>query len=1045
MYNERKAFNLFYVFLTQILIYNCSIIIVFDSHKYRSGHFAFNSNGDMIIEYSADSNRLFYGLKADGKYYFKDNSQNQVPTKEMTFENVNGNDPVRYEAKNMFVLINDKEYLFSIATHTSVAELIYLNEGNDINYKLKLAENFLGDKIFSFVFSLLKTDSNPQLYLISYTTETHYKLQKFYFSNFDFEATSSFSPVEIPIPEGGSIMNRLVNSFIMGSDIIVFTVNYYKNKYLLYIYDFNTLSAKNPGNEPEIDSITNYQDGIGMFSKAFHLENNHAIFIYFTSSSSNSLQLKTGTIEDGGNSFTTKINKNLNEYNFNPDVTLNDFVKIDSNRFIYVGLPEDDRKSIFIILFDLYNDYQSMNIRIYKENFNNNIQIRQDLSADVYNGYLIFTSTCEQHLNSEDYYSILMIFGYANYTDKEIDISVYFMDDNENNSNNLFDILLQGNEIENNIFQYSVVPNEIKLIKIPPQILFFNKNASSEVSVSNGENLNRYYSFKQNQNLEKTNEYYFLDYQPIITEPDYSQYNQGTVNHIEVNSNDDFQNNYQAKRYYGRTITVKFKLCHRYCEKCTKYGDSDNSQLCLSCLEEYRFFNFKQFNLNCVPEGFYYDYDSNQLIQCDNFNSKFYINLTDNNRICIKSSDPCPEEYPFYNETNGECIYYIPPTTIITTIPKILTTIPINPTTIIKIPTTIPIIPTTIPLIPTTLPLIPTTIPFIPSTLPLIQTTLPLIHTTILDMNKILTTLPFIPSTIITSFPKISNTIPEVPSTIYSKIPLISSSIVKIPSTNIKKISTTILIITPTTETIHSPICSYYDLLNDKCDFINMTNIDIYNIIKKEIISSYPKNGEGIVIHAKDDYVFHVTNNINELSTLNGSLVNGYNLSIIDLAECEKALREANNINDHIPLNLLKFEKLSNLSIEKNVQYEIFAFNSSKKLDLSVCKDKPVEIYIPIELNELTKLKYEDLKAQGYDLFDKKSSFYTDICTPYDSLNGTDVALSTRNSEFYNSTETSCQANCEYGDFISESSYLKCVCSVVEEDINIEQPEKYTG
>ena len=166
---------------------------------------------------------------------------------------------------------------------------------------------------------------------------------------------------------------------------------------------------------------------------------------------------------------------------------------------------------------------------------------------------------------------------------------------------------------------------------------------------------------------------------------------------------------------------------------------------------------------------------------------------------------------------------------------------------------------------------------------------------------------------------------------------------------------------------------------------------------------------------------------------------------MIDLAKCEDALRESNGIDNDIPLNFLKFERLSNLSIEKNIQYEIYALNSSEKLNLSVCKDIPVDIYIPIELSADTKIKYEDLKSQGYDLFNKSSSFYTDICTPYESPDGTDVDLSTRNSEFYNKTETSCQQNCQYGDYISGTSYLKCVCSVVEEDIDTNQPEKFNG
>ena len=348
--------------------------------------------------------------------------------------------------------------------------------------------------------------------------------------------------------------------------------------------------------------------------------------------------------------------------------------------------------------------------------------------------------------------------------------------------------------------------------------------------------------------------------------------------------------------------------------------------------------------------------------------------------------------------------------------PKEPTTIPKFPTTIL---TTIPKIPTTI---ITTLPKEPTTIPKIPTT--------------------ILTTIPKLQTTIITTIPNIPTTLSKISTTIITTIPNIPTTI---PVTTIQNIQTTMITTIQTTEIIYPSICTYNEFLNEKCSFKNKSNTEIYETIKKEIMSSYPPNGESIVIPGIDNYVFQVTNNINELSTINGTLINGYNLSMIDLANCEDALREANGIDDNTPLNFLKFEKLSNLSIEKNIQYEIYAMNSSEKLNLTVCKDKPVDIYIPIELSSDTKIKYEDLKSQGYDLFNKSSSFYTDICTPYNSPNGTDVSLSTRNSEFYNSTETSCQENCNYEDYSSQTSFLKCVCSVVEDDIETVQPEKFTG
>jgi hypothetical protein len=85
------------------------------------------------------------------------------------------------------------------------------------------------------------------------------------------------------------------------------------------------------------------------------------------------------------------------------------------------------------------------------------------------------------------------------------------------------------------------------------------------------------------------------------------------------------------------------------------------------------------------------------------------------------------------------------------------------------------------------------------------------------------------------------------------------------------------------------------------------------------------------------------------------------------------------------------------------------------------------------------------LKDLGYDLFNKNDSFYTDICTPYKSENGTDILLSDRKNDFYNNNETICQANCEYSAYSSESKFLKCECNVTSEDIDTIEPEQFTG
>ena len=92
------------------------------------------------------------------------------------------------------------------------------------------------------------------------------------------------------------------------------------------------------------------------------------------------------------------------------------------------------------------------------------------------------------------------------------------------------------------------------------------------------------------------------------------------------------------------------------------------------------------------------------------------------------------------------------------------------------------------------------------------------------------------------------------------------------------------------------------DLLNNQCFFTTKNNDDIYNILKSKIINSYPEDGESIVIEADDNYVFHLTNGDNEMESLSGKFENDFNLSIIDLGNCEKLLKEKYYINDNISL-----------------------------------------------------------------------------------------------------------------------------------------------
>jgi len=93
--------------------------------------------------------------------------------------------------------------------------------------------------------------------------------------------------------------------------------------------------------------------------------------------------------------------------------------------------------------------------------------VSSEISAFIYNDFLAFTGTLVKNSDTSATFSIFMIFGYANGTDSEIDISPYLLDSpNYNNSLNLYDYLTENLIIENNIFGYENA-GKIKLVSIP--------------------------------------------------------------------------------------------------------------------------------------------------------------------------------------------------------------------------------------------------------------------------------------------------------------------------------------------------------------------------------------------------------------------------------------------------------------------------------------------------------------------------------------------------------------------------------------------------
>ena len=121
---------------------NCfNNVIVFKDSNWRAGHSALNKDGVFIMEFSVDSesgDRLFYGLKKNGRYFFSDNSATKkvtLPKKHYSIENSNKNITARYESINSFVSLKtdineEKEYLLSLSTYYCYIEMYDITSEN---------------------------------------------------------------------------------------------------------------------------------------------------------------------------------------------------------------------------------------------------------------------------------------------------------------------------------------------------------------------------------------------------------------------------------------------------------------------------------------------------------------------------------------------------------------------------------------------------------------------------------------------------------------------------------------------------------------------------------------------------------------------------------------------------------------------------------------------------------------------------------------------------------------------------------------------------
>ena len=214
--------------------------------------------------------------------------------------------------------------------------------------------------------------------------------------------------------------------------------------------------------------------------------------------------------------------------------------------------------------------------------------------------------------------------------------------------------------------------------------------------------------------------------------------------------------------------------------------------------------------------------------------------------------------------------------------------------------------------------------------------------------------------------------------------------------------------------------CTNNELINKQCKInyfsannINLITSKIKSILKEKLDSDYN------VIIDGNNIIYEITS-----TSINKDY---YNVSKIDFGECENILKKYYSINY---LLLFKYDIKINDSYPKAVEYEVYSPETREQLNLSLCKNTQIDIYVPINLDNYTKDLYNSMMQGGFDIFNKEDSFYKDICTPFTSDDGTDIILFDRQTTYFKDNYTFCEKNCFYKFYNISNGKVKCQCQV---------------
>lgn len=148
------------------------------------------------------------------------------------------------------------------------------------------------------------------------------------------------------------------------------------------------------------------------------------------------------------------------------------------------------------------------------------------------------------------------------------------------------------------------------------------------------------------------------------------------------------------------------------------------------------------------------------------------------------------------------------------------------------------------------------------------------------------------------------------------------------------------------------------------------------------------------------------------------------NLPYLDIKNCEEELRNSKFLNEKEKIFAINtIERLYN-STSFNISTQLIK-NDGEKVNNDMCGS--VITKLPVDINT-PEFKYflEASEKYGYNLFDSNDVFFTNLCTPFNYANNTDITIEDRRIKF--NKNFVCSENSKNGKFVEvdEFGYASC-------------------